>query len=138
MMAAAAIVPLLGYGAWSIVSSRRSNEQAVIDGNRSTATVAAARIREYVSSSAKQLKSTAAVVHQSQLKKWQQDRMLKDLGQQFREFAEIVLLDQNSRPIASSRLQPTVTIPSGPTREFEGVVMSPFMVDDAFLPSAIL
>jgi signal transduction histidine kinase len=139
MMAAAAVVPLLGYGAWSIISSRHSNEQAVIDGNLNAASGAAAEIQRYLTDTSRILRAAASEIHQTGLKPWQQDRMLKDFGQDFHEFAEIVLIDENGRPVASSRVEkPNLPIPTDTSRRLGDVLISPLDVDDALLPTAIL
>jgi signal transduction histidine kinase len=139
MMAAAAIVPLLAYGAWSLISSRRSNELAVINGNSNAANGAAAQIERYLSDTSRILRSAAAEIHQTGLKPWQKDRMLKDFGQQFHELSEIVLIDGTGQPVASSRVgKPNLPIPSDASRRIGDVLISPFSVDDALLPYAIM
>ena len=138
LLAAAAVVPLLGYGALSYFSSSRSTQQAVIAGSRNAANGAAAQIDLYVRSTVRMLRSATAGLTGTQLKLWQQDRMLKDFGQQYPEFSEIALIDEQGTVVASSRAgSPTVHVPDV-SREIEGVLMSPFTVDDALLPTAIL
>ncbi|MDO8629887.1 MAG: hypothetical protein Q7R41_05290, partial [Phycisphaerales bacterium] len=60
MMAAAAVVPLLGYGALSIISLRSGAQQAVIEGNLNVARRAAEQIELYVTGSVKILKAVSA------------------------------------------------------------------------------
>ena len=103
LMAAAAVVPLLGYGAVSIVSLRTGAQQAVIDGNLNVARQVAEQIELYVTGSVNILKAVAADLQQTGLERWQQDRILKNFVLQFPEFRELTLLDDNGQPIVSSR-----------------------------------
>ena len=63
-MAAAAVVPLLAYGAVSILSLRRGAQEAVIQGNLNVARRAAEQINLYVTGSVKILRAVAADLQQ--------------------------------------------------------------------------
>jgi signal transduction histidine kinase len=137
-MAAAAVVPLLAYGAISIVSVRSGAQQAVIVGNLNVARRTAEQIELYVTSSVKILKAVAADLQHTGLEQWQQDRILKNFVLQFPEFTELTLLSENGQTIASSRLgRATVSVPGSEGAVIEGVLMSRFAVDDDLLPSAV-
>jgi signal transduction histidine kinase len=139
LMAAAAVVPLLAYGAVSIVSLRSGAQQAVIEGNLNVARRAAEQIELYVTGSVKILKAVAADLQQTGLERWQQDRILKNFVLQFPEFRELTLLDENGRPVVSSSLgTPTATVPGSDSFSLDGTLLSPFSVDDDLLPTSIV
>jgi signal transduction histidine kinase len=139
LLAAAAVVPLLGYGAMSIFSLRTGAQQAVIDGNLNVARQVAEQIELYVTGSVNILKAVAADLQQTGLHQWQQDRILKNFVLQFTEFRELTLLDDNGQLIVSSRLgRPTVTVPGSEGVNINGVLISRFSVDDALLPTAVI
>jgi signal transduction histidine kinase len=139
LLAAAAVVPLLGYGAMSIFSLRTGAQQAVIDGNLNVARQVAEQIELYVTGSVNILKAVAADLQQTGLQRWQQDRILKNFVLQFTEFRELTLLDDNGQLIVSSRLgRPTVTVPGSEGVNINGVLISRFSVDDALLPTALI
>jgi len=139
LLAAAAVVPLLGYGAVSVYSLRTGAQQAVILGNLNVARQVAEQIELYVTGSVKILKAVAADLQQTGLQDWQKDRILKNFVLQFPEFKELTLIGDNGMPTVSSRLSvPTVTVPGSEGLNFEGVLMSRFSVDDDLLPTAIV
>ncbi|MBI4886193.1 MAG: sensor histidine kinase [Acidobacteria bacterium] len=139
LLAAAAVVPLLGYGAVSLLSLRTGAQQAVIDGNLNVARQVAEQIELYVNGSVNILKAVAADLQQTGLERWQQDRILKNFVLQFTEFKELTLLDENGRPIVSSRLgTPTVAVPGSEGVNLNGTLISRFSVDDDLLPTAVI
>ncbi|MBI2829145.1 MAG: sensor histidine kinase [Acidobacteria bacterium] len=139
LLAAAAVVPLLGYGAVSVFSLRTGAQQVVILGNLNVARQVAEQIELYVTGSVNILKAVAADLQQTGLEHWQKDRILKNFVLQFPEFKELTLLDDSGVPTVSSRLgAPTVTVPGSEGVDFEGVLMSRFSVDDDLLPTAIV
>jgi signal transduction histidine kinase len=138
-MAAAAVMPLLAYGAVSMYSLRSGAQEAVVQGNLNVARQVSEQIDLYVTGSVKILKSVAADLHQTGLAPWQQDRILKNYVLEFPEFRELTVLDEGGRPVVSSRLgTPTVTVPSTESARINGVLMSRFSVDDDLLPTAVL
>ena len=139
LMAAAAVLPLLAYGAASIMSLRTGAQQAVIVGNQNVARQIAEQIELYVTGSVKILKAVAADLQQTGLEGWQQDRILKNFVLEFAEFRELTLLDDSGRPTVSSRLGvPTVKVPGSEGINVDGALMSPFSLDDDLLPTAIV
>ena len=138
-MAAAAVLPLLAYGAVSILSVRSGAQQAVIQGNLNVARRVAEQIELYVSSSVKILNAVAADLQQTGLQRWQQDRILKNFVLDFPEFTELTLLDEAGMPVVSSRLgTPTTDIPGSDSVNVAGALMSRFTVDDDLLPTAVV
>ena len=139
LLAAAAVVPLLAYGAVSILSLRTGAQQAVIQGNLNVATRAAEQIDLYVTGSVKILKAVAADLQQTGLQPWQKDRILKNFVLQFPEFRELTLLDDNGNATVSSSLgNPTTSVPGSEGVNVEGALMSNFSLDDDLLPSAVV
>jgi signal transduction histidine kinase len=138
-MAAAAVLPLLAYGALSILSLRNGAQEAVILGNLNVARQVTEQIELYVTGSVNIFKAVAADLQQTGLQKWQQDRILKNFVLQFTEFKELTLLDDEGRAIVSSRLgTPTVNVPGSESMNIEGVLMSRFSVDNDLLPTAVV
>ena len=104
MMAAAAVVPLLAYGAVSIVSVRGGARQAVIHGNQDVARRVGEQIRAVRQNNVRILNAVAADMQQTDLAPWQQKSILKNFVRDFDEFRELTLLDDDGRVVASSRL----------------------------------
>jgi signal transduction histidine kinase len=138
-MAAAAILPLLGYGAVSMYSLRNGAQETVVQGNLNVARQVSEQIDQYVTGSVKILKAVAADLQQTGLAPWQQDRILKNYVLEFPEFRELTLVDEGGHPTISSRLgKPSVSVPSAESIKIDGVLMSRFSVDDDLLPTAVL
>jgi hypothetical protein len=139
LLAIAAVVPLLAYGAVSVWSLQQGTSETVIEGNTNVARQAAENIELYLDSSVKILKAVAADLQTTDLEKWQQDRILKNFALQFPEFAELTLLDEAGLPVVTSKVgAATVSVPDSNNLMFKGAYMSPFSVDDDLLPTADL
>ena len=138
-MAAAAVLPLLAYGAVSILSLRSGAQRAVIQGNLDVARRVAEQIDLYVTSSVKILNAVAADLQQTGLERWQQDRILKNFVLQFPEFTELTILDANGQPVVSSRIgTPNATVPGSDSTNVLGALLSRFSVDDDLLPTSVV
>jgi len=138
-MAAAAVLPLLAYGAVSILSLRSGAQRAVIQGNLDVARRVAEEIDLYVTSSVKILNAVAADLQQTGLERWQQDRILKNFVLQFPEFTELTILDANGQPVVSSRIgTPNATVPGSDSTNVLGALLSRFSVDDDLLPTSVV
>src|SRR6476659_7191276 len=121
LMAAAAVMPLLAYGAVSIYALRSGAQEAVVQGNLNVARQVSEQIDLYVTGSVKILISVAADLHQTGLATWQQDRILKNYVLEFPEFRELTVLDESGHPVVSSRLgTPTVTVPGSESARING------------------
>jgi len=139
LMAAAAVMPLLAYGAVSMFSLRSGAQETVVQGNLNVARQVSEQIDLYVTGSVKILKAVAADLQQTGLAPWQQDRVLKNYALEFPEYKELTLIDENGRPTVSSRIgRPTVTVPGAESIRLDGVLMSRFSVDNDLLPTAVL
>jgi signal transduction histidine kinase len=139
LMAAAAVMPLLAYGAVSIYSLRTGAQETVVQGNLNVARQVSEHIELYVTGSVKILKAVAADLQQTGLVPWQKDRILKNYVLEFPEFKELTLIDESGRPTVSSRLgKPSVGVPGQAVMTVDGVLISKFSVDSDLLPTADL
>ncbi len=137
LMAAAAVVPLLAYGAVSIMSVRDGAQQAVIQGNQDVARRVGEQIEAYVIGSIRILRAVAADMEQTSLAVWQQDRILKNFATGFGEFRYLTLLDDDGKTVASSRIDSAgAELPGSGSLEIEGALISRFSQDDDLLPTA--
>jgi signal transduction histidine kinase len=138
MMAGAAVVPLLAYGAMSIVSVGDGAQRAVIQGNQDVARRVGEQIEAYVTNNIRVLNAVALDMERTELLQWQQEVILKNYGRQFREFKELNLLDEEGRTLASSMVGlPKTQIPGANSLPIENARISPFSLDDALLPTAV-
>jgi len=138
LVAVAALLPLVAYGAISLLSLQRGTRESVIAGNQNVATRAAEEIRRYVVTNAELLKALGANLQDTGLTQRQQDQILKNYVLQFREFREITLFDEQGEMIASSRIgKPRVVIPKDAQVNVNGVAMSPIRVDEDLLPTSV-
>lgn len=139
MLATAAVVPLLTYGAVSVYSLREGTRRTVTDGNLNVARQVGEQIRRYVSTNFQILHALAADLDNTGLSADQQDRILKNYVLRFPEFRELTAFDAAGRPTATSRIgAPTVTLPGEDATQLYGVRMSPVYVDNDLLPTALV
>src|SRR5438067_8309457 len=138
LVGVAAVVPLLAYGAVSLLSLQRGTRDSIVTGNANVAMRAAEEIRRYVVSNAALLKALAADLQNTGLERRQQDQILKNYVLEFREFREITLFDEPGAPVVSSRAgKPRIVIPKDAQLTIDGVKMSPIRVDEDMLPTSI-
>src|SRR5688572_18920762 len=137
MMAAAAVVPLLAYGAVSILSVRAGAQRLVKQGNQDVARRVGEQIEAYVIDNVRILKAVAAQLNGTALTVQQQDRILKNFDADFAEFQRLTLIDNLGQPVVSSRtdLAPTA-IPSPDSLTIDEALISRFTLDDDLLPAA--
>ncbi len=138
-LALAAVLPLLAFGAVSIVSLRNGTTEAVITGNQNVARRAAEQIELYVSTNVKILRAVAADLQHTRLERWQQDRILKNYVLQFPEFAELTMFDPAGQPTVSSRISASqLRVPAPDSLDLSGALMSRLTNDDDLLPAAVI
>jgi len=139
LLAAAGVLPLLVYGAVSILSLRDATRRSVIGGNENVAGRVAEQIALYVQTNVDILQSVAGNLSGTNLVRWQQDRILKTAVLDFPEFREITLYDATGAQIASSRVGLSkVQFPQSGTGFGPNVTLSPIGIDDDFLPTAVV
>jgi signal transduction histidine kinase len=139
LLAAAAVLPLLIYGAVSIYSLRDGTRQSVVSGNLNVATRAAEQIQFYIEANVKILEAVASDLEGTDLEPWQQDRILKNYVLEFPEFRELTLYDATGTAVATSRVgKSALQIPQSGIALGPGITMSPMAVDGDLLPTSIV
>ncbi len=113
LIATAAVLPLMGYGLWSVRSLRDGTEQSVKLGNQAVANQVAGLIQLYFNNNLRVLSSIGTELKGTQLEPWQQERILRNHVLDFDEFLEITAFDATGRVRATSRVGATaLTIPA--------------------------
>jgi signal transduction histidine kinase len=139
LIATAAIAPLVVYGAVSVTSLRRANNESVRAGNLKVARQVAEQIELYVTNNVRVLQSVGAELTATALAPWQQDRMLKDYVLSFPEFREITLFEPSGIPLATSAIgKSRIALPEAAARSTKRVYIAPIRVDDDFLPTTTI
>lgn len=139
LFALAAVVPLLAYGAASLITLQTGTRTSVIAGHSNVARQAAEHIELYFDNNVRILRSVAAELSSNGLDLAQQDRALKSFVLQFREFSELTLLDATGAPVASSRIgRPTVVLPGSDSKSIKGVQISQSSLDADLMPTVVL
>ena len=133
LIATAAILPLIVYGAISIGSLRRGTTESVTDGNKKVAKQVAEQVAQYMRSNTRVLQSIGAELGANQLTTWQQERLLKDYVIQFQEFREITLFDSSGAALVTSAVRKTRL--SVPAQSKDNTYIAPVRVDDDLLPT---
>lgn len=137
ILAAAAVLPLLAFGWWSIVTLQRGTRDSIVTGNLNVAARAAEEIRRYVLGNGEILAALAADLQGTGLEPWQQERILKNYVLQFGEFRELTLFEESGAVVATSRVgPPRVSIPTALPEIMPGVSMSPIRLDGDLLPTS--
>jgi len=104
MLATAAVVPLLTYGAVSMYSLRTGTRETVVDGNLNVARQVAEQVHRYISTNLQIFQALAADLDSTNLSADQSDRILKNYVLRFPEFRELTVVDAAGRPQATSRV----------------------------------
>ena len=139
LIATAAVLPLVIYGAVSVNSLRSGTTGSVIDGNRKVAEQVAAQVELYIRSSTRVLQSIGTELNAVALTPWQQERILKDYVIQFPEFREITVFDAARRPVVTSALRTTrLAVPEAAGQRPDRPYLSPIKVDDDLLPTTTI
>ena len=137
LLGTAGILPLLVYGAVSIYSLRDATRRSVITGNVNVAKRVAEQINLYVETNVNILKSVAGDLEDTNLERWQQDRILKNDVLEFPEFRELTLYDAAGAQLASSRVgESKLQFPESGTAFGTSITVSPISIDDDVLPTA--
>jgi signal transduction histidine kinase len=139
LIATAAVLPLVVYGAVSIQSLEDGTSTSVIEGNTKVAKQVAERVASYMDDNARVLRSIGAELSSTHLSAWQQERILKDHVLQFPEFREITLFNQAGDPVSTSAVGATrLTIPPGARSRPVSQYIAPVDVDDDLLPTTTI
>jgi signal transduction histidine kinase len=136
LIATAAVLPLIVYGAVSIGSLRQGTTESVIDGNKKVAKQVAEQVALYMRSNTRVLESIGSELGANALTLWQQERLLKDYVIQFPEFREITLFDGSGMPLVTSAVRETrLSVPANVQRQVANTYIAPVKVDDDLLPT---
>jgi signal transduction histidine kinase len=139
LIATAAVLPLVVYGAVSVNSLRNGTRGSVIDGNRKVAEQVAAQVHLYIRSNTRVLQSIGTELNAVALTQWQQKRIVTDYVIQFPEFREITLFDSAGIPLVTSAPGTTrLTVPADAARHSATPYLSPIKVDDDLLPTTTI
>jgi signal transduction histidine kinase len=139
LIATAAVLPLIVYGAVSISRLRGATQESVDQGNLRLADQVATRVKLYIDNNARILRSVGEELGQTELAPWQQSRILKNHVLEFPEFREISLFDSGGRVIATSRVgAPETKIANVSKEMIQGVEVAPIFYDDDGLPTTDL
>ena len=139
LIATAAVAPLIVYGILSIGKLRQGTEISVSQGNLRIAEQVAARLKLYLDNNARVLRSVGQEITRTNLRAWQQERILKNHVLEFAEFREITLFDATGRVIATSSLgSPLTTVSAALGSRTEGVEVKPIFTDEDNLPATDL
>jgi signal transduction histidine kinase len=139
LIATAAVLPLVVYGAVSIRSLRSGTYEEIQVGNAKVARQVAEQISMYMLNNTRVLRSLGTQLSATGLTAWQQDRVLKDYVLAFPEFREITLFDNERRPLASSAVGKTqLRVPEEAHRQPELPYIAPLKVDDDLLPTTTI
>ena len=139
LIATAAILPLIVYGAVSITSLRTGTTESVIDGNKKVAKQVAAQVALYMRSNTRVLQSIGAELAANSLTAWQQERLLKDYVLQFPEFKEITVFDASGSPVVTSAVSAMrLSVPDIARQRSDLTYIAPVNVDDDLLPTTTI
>ena len=154
MLATAAVVPLLTYGAVSLYSLSAGTRRTVVEGNLNVARQVAEQVRRYISTNFQILQALAADLENTNLTPDQVDRILKNYVLRFPEFRELTVINGVGSTVATSRLGPPAVLKApefsaltsagsspggtpGP-KIMDGVRMSRVFVDGDMLPTMLV
>jgi signal transduction histidine kinase len=139
LIATAAVLPLVVYGAVSIRSLENGTRISVIEGNTKVAKQVAEQVNMYMQQNTRVLQAVGAELGATGLTPRQQERILKDYVLQFQEFREITVFDGAGKPVATSALGATrLTIPDAAKRRAAPAYIAPVTVDDDLLPTTTI
>src|SRR3954464_5846660 len=139
LIATAAVLPLVVYGAVSITSLRSGTGTSVQEGNQKVAKQVAEQVQMYMQHNTRVLQSVGSELSAAALQPWQQERILKDYVLDFPEFREITVFDFQGRPLRTSALGTTrLSVPDAARRRPEKPYIAPLQVDDDLLPTTTI
>jgi len=139
LIATAAVLPLVVYGAVSIRSLENGTYSSVAEGNKKVAEQVAEEVSMYMQHNTRVLRSVGAELTSTRLSSWQQERTVKDYVLQFPEFREITLFDTAGRAVATSALgNPRLGVPQAAQSRPDKPYIAPLTVDDDLLPTTTI
>jgi len=109
LLVSAALVPLVLFGIFSIMTSRAANYRSVSEGNLNVAKRAADQIELYVQNGIQILKGIAENVNRIRLEPWQKETIIKNYVINFEQFHEIYVTDRKGMQAATTDLGAELT-----------------------------
>jgi len=109
LLVAAALIPLVLFGIFSIMTSRAANYRSVSEGNLNVAKRAADQIELYVQNGIQILKGIAENVNRIRLEPWQKETIIKNYVINFEQFHEIYVTDRKGMQAATTDLGAELT-----------------------------
>ena len=97
LIATAAVLPLVVYGAVSMGRLKQGTQTSVREGNLEVAEQVASQVKLYIDNNARILRSAGEELNATSLAPWQQTRILTNHVLEFPEFREISMLDASGR-----------------------------------------
>ena len=134
LIATAAVLPLVVYGAISVTSLRSGTRESVTDGNRKVAVQVAEQMSLYLRANSRVLQSVASELSSLNMTSWQQERLLRDYVIKFPEFKEITIFDSSGQPRVTSALGATRLTVVDAARSSSSYI-APIKLDDDLLPT---
>jgi signal transduction histidine kinase len=139
MLASAAVLPLVTYGAASFYTLRAGVSRTVLDGNTNVAREVGEQLRRYMSTNIQIFQALAVDIEDTNLTAAQQDLIFKNFVLRFPDFRELTMYDTKGRRLASSRVGDAFARPLGVhARTVMGVAMSPVTIDDDLMPATVV
>ena len=139
LIATAAIAPLVIYGLVSVSRLSAATQTSVTAGNLRVAQEVARRIRQYVQTDERILKSIGLELRTPGIEPWMQTRILKDYVLDFPEFREISLFNAAGQVLATSRVTGSqLAVPDAANVTGRDVYIAPLELDDDLLPSTTI
>ena len=142
LIATAAVLPLLIYGAISVTSLQRGTEESVGKGNQALARQVAEQIKLYFQNNVRVLSSIGTEIRGTRLQDWQKQRILVNHVLDFPEFREISLFDSGGRLKATSRASGATSLAIPDSTEWSGKAsdfyVAPPHIDTDALPTTTI
>jgi signal transduction histidine kinase len=139
LIATAAVLPLVIYGAVSIRSLQNGTRASVTTGNLKVATQVAAQVSFYMQHNIRVLQAVGSEFGSARLAPWQQERTLRDYVLQAPEFREITVFNAAGQPVATSALGTTrLAIPDAARRRPDKPYIAPLILDSDGLPTTTI
>jgi len=139
LIATAAILPLVLYGAASVTSLRSGTETSVRDGHLKVAKQVGEQVGMFMRHNTRVLQSVGTELGALHLEPWQRDRLLRDYVIQFPEFREITAFDPLAKPSGTSAIGPTkLSVPDAVRSADASTYIAPLKVDADLLPTTTI
>lgn len=100
----ASLVPLLSFGVLAVYKVRQATMKSVQEGHQNISQRAAEQIEQYVKNAMTIVEATAENMNHADLAVWQEERILENSTNRFKEFNWMTLYDNQRQIVTTSRL----------------------------------